>query len=170
ENIVTHCPHSFNTFKKDYLEGEGDYKIYHHTQFILNLIKQDKIKLENKVNKTVTYHDPCFLTKHNDITEAPRKIIESIPGLEFIELPRNKKNSFCCGGGGGRMWMEQPKEEERPNVERAREVADTNADILLTACPFCLVQLEDGMKMIDKNEEIQVIDIGEFVIESIGEA
>lgn len=165
KKIVTTCPHGYNTFKKEYLKYGGDFEVTHHTQLILELIEKNKLVIDKKVNKVVTYHDPCFLSKHNNIYEAPRKILESIPGLTIVEMPRNRENSFCCGGGGGRMWFEE-KVEIRPSTIRAQEAAEVKPDIVATSCPFCIINLEDGIKTIGK-EEIKVKEITEILLEAI---
>ena len=166
DRIVTTSPHSYNTFKKDYPDLAEDFQIQHYTEFLLELIENDQLKFSDGVEAVVAYHDPCFLGRHNEIYEAPRKILESIPGLTLVELERTRKNSFCCGGGGGRMWMEEER-EERLCVNRAREVASFSPDILVTACPFCLMNLEDGIKVLGKDDEIKVMDMLEVVREAV---
>jgi len=164
--IVTISPHCYNTFKNDYLGGNSEFEVQHYTQFLADLIDQGKIKFSKRINKVVTYHDPCFLGRHNSVYEAPRKILESIPGLTLVEMDRTRENSFCCGGGGGRIWMEETS-DTRPSLNRVREAADLKPDIIATACPFCLLELDDAVKVIDKEEEIQVVDIAELVKEAI---
>ena len=162
--IVTTSPHAYNAFIKDY-PNKG-MKVQHHTQLLLELLEQGRLSFSKNVDKVVTYHDPCFLGRYNDIYEVPRKILEAIPGLTLVEMPRNKEDSFCCGGGGGMMWMDELS-EERTCVKRAREAASVEPDIIATACPFCLINLEDGIKVIDKDDVIQVKDIIELVKDAI---
>lgn len=165
--IVTTSPHCYNTFVKNYRVNKEKLKVQHYTQFLLELIKEGKLNLSRKVNKVVTYHDPCLLGRYNNIYEAPRKVLEAIPGLSLVEMERTKERSFCCGGGGGRMFLEDAAAEERLSVNRAREAASINPDILVTACPFCLLNLGDAIKVIDKEEGIQVKDIAELVEDAI---
>jgi Fe-S oxidoreductase len=166
ERIVTTSPHCYNTFKNDYLIENEEIEIQHYTQFLADLIDNGKIKFSNRLNKVVTYHDPCFLGRYNGVYEEPRKILELIPGLTLIEMDRAKKNSFCCGGGGGRMWMEDTS-DTRPSLNRAREAAELKPDIIVTACPFCLTNMEDAVKGINKEKEIQVMDVAELVEKAI---
>ncbi len=167
EQIVTTAPHCYNTIMKDYPKLGGEFQVQHFTQLLSELIDSGKLTFSKEINKVATFHDPCFLGRHNDVYEAPRKILESIPGLTLVELGRNRENSFCCGGGAGRMWMEETTGSERMNVNRAREVADLNPDLLITACPFCLIQLDDGIKVLSKDKDIQVKDVAELVLEAM---
>jgi Fe-S oxidoreductase len=159
--IVTTSPHCYNTFIDDY--PKKGFEVQHYTQFLSELVEQGRLKFSKKINKVVTYHDPCFLGRYNDIYEPPRKILEAIPGLTIVEMPRNRENSFCCGGGGGMMWMDEVLSRERTCVKRAREAASVEPDIIATACPFCLINLEDGIKVLDKEDRIQVKGIIELV-------
>lgn len=163
--IVTMSPHCYNTFKNDYPCLGGKYEVQHYSQFLLELIDEGELRFSKKVDKAVTYHDPCFLGRHNDIYEAPRRILEAIPGLKLVEMPRNREDSFCCGGGGGRMWIDE-KSGEHVSTIRAREAVSVNTDMIATACPFCLVNLEDGIKALDKNGNVMVKDIIELVNEA----
>jgi len=159
--IVTTCPHAYNTFIKYYPKKEVE--VQHHTQLLSEILDQGKLNFSKKLDKVVTYHDPCFLGRYNDIYEAPRKVLEAIPGLSLVEMPRNRQDSFCCGGGGGMMWMDEVLTKERTCVKRAREAASIAPDIIATACPFCLLNLDDGVKVIDKEDRIQVKDIIELM-------
>jgi Fe-S oxidoreductase len=141
-------------------------EIKHYTQFISGLIGQGKIQFKNAINKKVTFHDPCYLGKHNSIYEEPRKILESIPGLELVEMQRNRENSLCCGGGGGRMWADFSEEPRLAEV-RILEAIDAGAELLATACPFCLINFEDAIKGLNKENVIAVKDIAEIVYEAI---
>lgn len=164
--IVTISPHSYNTFKNDYPRLGGNYEVQHHSQFLSELIDEGKLHFSKKMDKVVTYHDPCFLGRHNNVYEAPRRTLEAIPRLKLVEMPRNKRDSFCCGGGGGRMWIVD-KSEEYISTIRAREAVSVNPHIVATACPFCLINLEDGIKTLDKYGGIMVKDIAELVNETI---
>jgi Fe-S oxidoreductase len=165
--LVTVSPHCFNTFKNEY--GLDEIEVLHYTQLIAALIEQGRLKFSNEVNKRVTYHDPCFLGKQNHVFDEPRAIIQAIPGVEFVEMDRNRERSLCCEGGGGRMWAEGTNLEERLAFQRVLEAAETGADVLAVACPFCLLTLEDAVKVqgLDDPERsgrtLQVMDIMELV-------
>jgi Fe-S oxidoreductase len=159
--IVTSCPHAYNTLLND-PPYKGKIEVQHYTQFISELLEKGRLKLSKEIDKTVTYHDPCYLGRYNEVYDAPRRILEAIPGLNLVEMTRNRNNSFCCGGGGGRIWMpENPT--DAPRVIRANETKEVDAEILATACPFCLMNLDDGIKTIEEEENIQVRDIAELV-------
>jgi len=166
KRIITGSPHCFNAFMKDYKEFDGNYEVWHYTQFIKELIEKGKITPKQKVEKRVTYHDPCYLGRHNNIYDEPREVLKSIPGLELIEMERNRENSLCCGGGGGGLWNEVPA-EERFSVLRVEEAAETGAEIIAAACPYCISMFEDALKTVGKEEEMKVMDISELVLESL---
>lgn len=159
--IVTASPHCYNTFKNEY---EG-YEVKFILEIIYEAIKSGKLQLKNPVNKKVTFHDPCYLGRYNGMYELPREILKAIPGIELVEMPRNRNRSFCCGGGGGNLVREYPG-EDRPNNIRAREAAETGAEVLAVACPFCMIMLEDGVKSSGVDDRIEVFDIIELVYEA----
>lgn len=165
--IVTTSPHCYNAFVNNYPINKEKIKVQHYTQFIWELIEKNKLNFSKEVNKVVTYHDPCFLGRYNKVYEAPRNVLEKIPGLSLVEMERNRAYSFCCGGGGGRIWIEEASPGERISAILAREAADLNPDILATACPFCLINLEDGIRVVDEDRNIQVKDIAELVKEAM---
>jgi Fe-S oxidoreductase len=165
--VVTTSPHCFNTFKNEY--GLDEMEILHYTQLLARLIEDGQLTFEGEVNKKVTYHDPCFLGKQNQIYDEPRAVIEAIPGVELVEMDRNRDRSLCCEGGGGRMWVEGTNLEERLAFQRVQEAADTGADILAVACPFCLLTLEDALKVQRLDDQMQVMDIMELVDMALGE-
>ena len=165
--LVTTSPHSFNTFKNEY--GLDDIEVVHYTQLIAELIEQGKLDLSHAVNKKITYHDPCFLGKQNHVFDEPRSIIQSLPGVELVEMDRNRERSLCCEGGGGRMWAEGTNIEERLAFQRVHEAAETGADVLAVACPFCLLTLEDAVKVQGLDGQLQVMDIMELVNLALGE-
>ena len=162
QKIVTTSPHCFHAFKSRYGRALA---VKHYTQYFADLIDEEKIRFSGKIGKVVTYQDPCFLGKHNDIYDEPRKIIESIPGLRFEELSRSGKRSVCCEGGGGRMWHDIPG--ERLAEDRVREALDVGAEIIVVACPFCLLTFDDAIKTTGNEEKIQVKDIMELVSETM---
>ncbi len=167
ERIVTLSPHCYNTFKNDKPYSDAGLHVQHYTQFVAEAIEQGELKLSKAVKRRVTYHDPCFLGKRNEIYDAPRQILESINGLELIEMKRTRENSFCCGGGAGRVWTEDATPEKRPCVNRVREVLELGAEVVATACPFCVTTLEDAVKVLDVEDKIVVRDILELLKEAV---
>ena len=165
KQIITTSPHCYNTFKNEY--EELDCEVNHYTQIIADLIKQKKLTFSKKIEKTVTYHDPCFLGRQNQIFDEPRAILKSIPSLNFVEMDRVRERTLCCEGGGGRMWIEAYETMERTATIRVQEALDCGAEILATACPFCLLTLEDAVKSKDLEDKIQVLDIIEIVSQAI---
>ncbi|MEO0197414.1 MAG: (Fe-S)-binding protein [candidate division WOR-3 bacterium] len=161
KKIITICPHCYNTIKNEYTSFGLNVEVYHHSEIILNLIKEGKIKL-NKNAQKIIYHDPCYLSRHNNIIEQPREIINYIGNL--IEADRSKDNSFCCGAGGGRMWMEE-KIGKRINIERVEELLSKEPHMISVSCPFCNVMISDGVNR--KNVNINVKDIAVLVWENI---
>ena len=161
KRIIATSPHCFNTLKNEY---EG-YDVKFILEVIYDAIKDGRLKLKKPINKTVTFHDPCYLGRYNGLYELPREILKSIPGLKLVEMPRNRNRSFCCGAGGGNLVREYPG-QFRPNNLRAKETADTGAEILAVACPFCMIMLEDGVKSEKLEQKITVMDVIELVYES----
>ena len=166
KKIITICPHCMNSLAKDYPQFGGKYEVFHHSQIINNLIKEGKIKPQKEVKASMTYHDSCYLGRHNDIYSPPREVLNSVKGVSLKEMDRTKEKSFCCGAGGGRMWMEEVT-GKRINEERTVDAINTNADQICTACPYCLTMFEDGLKAKQKEEDIKVIDIAEVIAEAI---
>lgn len=177
KKIVCTCPHDYNTIKKEYkkfakvgknAEGgplEASYEVYHHTEIINELVKSGKIKLVNALNETVTYHDSCFLGRYNEIYEAPRDILKAIPGLNFVEMSRNHRTSFCCGAGGARMFIEEHL-GTRVNQFRTKDAQSTGATKICTACPFCMTMLSDGITELDI-QNMENYDIAEYVFNAM---
>lgn len=161
--LVTTCPHCFNTIKKEYPQFGGDFEVVHHTELIARLIKEGKIKSKVPLKKVIAYHDSCYLGRYNDIYEQPRHIVETISGRRPLEIGRNRKTSFCCGGGGGRFWMEE-RIGKRISVERTEEIMKTGAEIVATACPYCLQMFEDAIKAKEAQEQLKVLDVVELII------
>jgi Fe-S oxidoreductase/nitrate reductase gamma subunit len=162
--IVTTCPHCFNTIKNEYPQFGGEFEVIHHSQLITQLIKEGRLKLTSRLNHRITYHDPCYLGRHNDIYDPPREVLAAITKGALVEMERNHWNSFCCGGGGGRFWVEE-KQGKRISDVRIEDVIKTNAEIVATACPYCM--LEDSIKSKDAEESLKDLDIAELVAEAI---
>ena len=165
KTIVTSCPHCFNSLKNEYPQFGGDYKVMHHTDFLVQLINQGRLKISKEQVATITFHDSCYLGRYNDVYEQPRDILESIPGVELVEMKRSRSKGFCCGAGGGRMWMEE-HEGKRVNIERTEEALATQPDVIGTACPFCMTMMSDGVKAKDASEKVQVKDVAEILLEA----
>jgi Fe-S oxidoreductase len=166
KRIVTQCPHCFNTLKNEYPQFGGEFEVLHYTEFITELIAEGKLKLNKPINKTISYHDSCYLGRYNTIYDAPRKILKSIPGVKLVEMLRNKAKSICCGAGGGRMWMEEHL-GKRINEMRLQDALDVNPDLISTVCPYCLTMFEDAIKEKDVQESLKSKDIAELVEEAM---
>ena len=165
KTIVTACPHCYNTLKNDYTQLGGDFTVYHHTQFIQMLAAEGRIALNPTLEGTTTYHDPCYLGRVNGVFDAPREIVEKVKKDRFVELPRNKNEGFCCGGGGGRIWME----EHHGKICHLRmdEAISVAANTIITACPYCLIMMEDAIKDKEKSESMKALDISEVVAKGL---
>ncbi len=170
KKIVTACPHCFNMFKNEYPELGGTYEVYHHTQFLNNLINDGKLKVEGGTfkGKKITYHDSCYLGRINGEYEAPRQLIEQLDA-DLVEMKRCKSNGLCCGAGGAQFFKEDEPGEKRINVERIEEALDTDATIVAANCPFCITMLSDGIKAKDKQDDVVVLDVAELLVRSLGE-
>jgi len=163
KQVVASCPHAYHSFKNRY--GQASFEVLHHTQLLADLIGKGKLAFSKGYNKTVIYHDPCFLGKQNGVYEEPRKIIESIPSVKLVEFDRSRERSLCCEGGGGRMWIDIPG--ERLAEIRVKDAAEVGADVVATACPFCLLTFEDAIKTTGLEGKIQVMDIAELLSQAI---
>ncbi len=168
KKVVTQCPHCFNTMKNEYPQLGGNYEVVHHSQFLEWLVANGKLDLSNaRLEERVVYHDSCYLGRHNDIYEAPRRVIGSLGGVQIVEAGRNGTKGMCCGAGGGRMWMEESI-GKKVNDERAQELIATGATRVATACPFCFIMMDDGVKAAGKEEdEVRVADISMHLLEAI---
>ena len=164
--IVTACPHCYNTLKNEYPQFGGNFEVIHHTEFINSLLGEGKLKITGSRNEVVTYHDPCYLGRYNDIFEPPREILNRIPGITPVEMERNLERSFCCGAGGGHMWLEE-RSGRRINEMRTEQVLDTGARTVAVACPFCLQMFGDGIKAKEAEEQLKVMDIAELLAELV---
>lgn len=164
KKIVVSSPHCYETFKNEYSEFMVNFEVIHMSQFLLELIKAGRIELSGEYGKRVTYHDPCYLGRHNGIYEEPREILRSVPGLTFIEMAASRGNSFCCGGGGGRIWMETEKGERFSDL-RVEQVRAIGAEVLATACPYCISMFEDSRLTLELEDVLEIKDITEIVRE-----
>lgn len=167
KKILTTCPHCFNTLKHEYPQFGGNFEVIHHTEFIADLIRDDKLKLGALDGKRVAYHDSCYLGRYSDIYQEPREILRAIGGIKAVELARCGTNSFCCGGGGGHIWMEE-EPKKRVNERRVGEIIEADVDLVATACPYCLTMFEDGIKAKGVAETLHVKDLSELVAEALG--
>jgi len=163
--IITQCPHCFNTLANEYPQFGGHYQVFHHSQFLMELIRQGKLKPAGGSNGKVAFHDPCYLGRHNDEYDAPRRLLRAA-GSKLTEMGRNKKRSFCCGAGGAQMWMEEHT-GKKINVERTEEALATGAPTIATGCPFCYVMLDDGVKDLGRDEEVTVKDLAMILAERV---
>lgn len=165
KKIITTCPHCYHTLKNEYPQVGGDFEVYHQAEFISRLIAEGRISLNKHLDGTVTYHDPCYLGRVNRIFDQPRGTIERMTTGRFVEMSRNHDRSFCCGGGGGRIWMEE--HHKRINHLRIDEAIAIEATTLVTACPYCLIMMEDAVKDKEKQETMKVQDLSELVLKAL---
>lgn len=170
KKIVTACPHCFNTIKNEYPALGGHYDVIHHSQLIQQLIDDGKLKAEGGESfkgKRITYHDPCYLGRANEVYEAPRKALEVLDA-QLVEMKRCRSNGLCCGAGGAQMFKEPEPGNKDINVERIEEALETNPQIVAASCPFCMTMLNDGVKVKEKEQEVQVLDIAEITARANG--
>ena len=166
KRIVTTCPHSYNTLKNEYKGLGGDYKVQHHTEFITELLAEEKLTVTGNLAGTkITYHDPCYLGRANNVYDIPRELIKSL-GVELVEMKRSKRKSFCCGAGGAQMFKEPEKGAQDININRTEEALALKPDIIATGCPFCNTMMTDGVKAVDEGAA-QVKDIAELIAENL---
>jgi len=163
--MFTTSPHCFNTFKNDY--PKNGLQVQHYTQVLAGLIENDSLKFSGEFSRRVTYHDPCYLGRHNQIFDEPRTVLRSIPALELVEMDRSREKSLCCEGGGGRMWLEGTNPGTRLAQLRVQEALETGAQILATACPFCLLTLDEAVKHQKAEERLRVMDIAEITAQAL---
>ncbi len=166
KKILVSSPHCYHTFKNEYPEFSVHFEVVHISQFLFELIREGKLKPNKEIGKKLTYHDPCYLGRHNGVFEEPRDVLKGIPGLKLSEMPESRANSFCCGGGGGRIWMETPRKERFSDV-RLQQALDVKAEVLVTACPYCISNFEASRETLDALEEIEVKDVTEIISESL---
>ncbi|MDA7867143.1 heterodisulfide reductase-related iron-sulfur binding cluster [Verrucomicrobia bacterium] len=165
KKVVTSCPHCFNTFRNEYPRMGAKFEVVHHTEFLGKLIESGKLKMKPGDLRKIALHDPCYLSRHNGITDAPRDLIRSASGTNLIEAERSGKESFCCGGGGGMSFVDEPA-GQRVNQERSREMLETGANTVAVACPFCTTMMEDGVNAQKGDRQVEVKEISELVLEA----
>ncbi len=169
KKIVTCDPHDFNTLKNEYPDFGGNYEVLHHTQFLQKMIDEGKIKIDSGIfkDKKITFHDPCYLGRGNGEYDAPRDVLKAIPSVK-VEMERHKSRALCCGAGGGQMFKEAEKGYKEIFIERTEEAIATGADIICTACPFCMTMMTDGIKYKNQEERMKNYDVAELVSMSLG--
>jgi len=163
KEIITSCPHCYNTLKHEYPMYGGEFKVVHYTQLIADLVSQGKLKLTNELDSIVTYHDPCYLSRHNEVFVEPRRVLQAIPKAKFKEMERSRKTTFCCGGGGGHMWIEEQHGTTKINQIRIEEVIESGAETVVTACPYCLQMIEEGIEQKGIKDSLKAKDLIELV-------
>lgn len=166
QKTIVASPHCLNSFAKEYEGFSGADGTTHHTQVLAKLLADGALKPTNPVPRKVTYHDPCYLGRHNGIYDEPRAVLNAIPGLELVEMPLNRQEALCCGGGGAGLWSEVPV-DERFAVLRIREALATGAEVLAVACPYCIAMFEDAVKVLELEDELVVSDVAELLAESV---
>jgi heterodisulfide reductase subunit D len=168
KKIITICPHCFNIFKNEYPDLGGNYEVINYLQFLNRFIEEGRLKIDSRSleNISVTYHDPCYLGRANDIYEEPRHILKKLTG-NLVEMNRNKSFALCCGAGGGQMFKEAEKGDKEIFIERTEDALKTEAKVIATACPFCMTMLTDGLKYKNMEEEVKNLDIAELIAQSL---
>ena len=171
--VIVSCPHCFNTIGREYPALGGNYEVVHHSQLLADLVSSGRIKPSRAVDRKVTYHDPCYLGRHNRVFDEPRAVLDAVPGVQSIEMHRCRERGFCCGAGGSRMWMEE-RIGRRINLERTDEALSTGADVVGTACPYCMIMLDDAVKERQASgttsEDVKVLDVAQILEQSLEEA
>ena len=164
KKIVTACPHCFNTIKNEYPELGGKYEVIHHTQLINGLIKEGKLSVSGGdfKGKKITFHDPCYLGRANDVYEAPREVLQKLDA-ELVEMKNCKAKGLCCGAGGAQMFKEAEKGDKEVNIKRTEDALETKSNIVATGCPFCNTMMTDGIKHFNKEEDVEVLDVAEMI-------
>ncbi len=166
KKIIVSSPHCYHTFKNEYPEFMVHFEVLHMNQYILELINEGRLELKGELEKTITYHDPCYLGRHNGIYNEPRNLLKKVPGVNLVEMEAFGKNSLCCGGGGGRIWMDTPQEERFSDI-RLKQAKATGAQILATSCPYCITNFEESRLNLEYEEVLEVKDITEIINEML---
>lgn len=167
KKIVTACPHCFNTLKNEYPSLGGNYEVIHHSQLIEQLLKEGRVQVEGGQfkGKKITFHDPCYLGRANNIYEAPRDVLSKLDA-ELVEMKRCRTKGLCCGAGGGQMFKEAEHGNKEVNVERSEEALGLKPDFIAVGCPFCNTMMTDGVKLAEKENQVQVLDIAELIAQA----
>jgi Fe-S oxidoreductase len=166
KKIVTSCPHCFNTIRNEYPKLGGTYEVVHHTELLADLAQQGRLHPQRPMHGVATFHDPCYLGRHNGVYDSPRRLLGAIPGLQVKEMDRCRERGFCCGAGGGLMWFEE-KIGKRVSWERTEEALALQPQVLASACPFCLIMFEDAIKVKGANEATKPLDVAEVMAQSV---
>ena len=166
KKILVSSPHCYHTFKNEYPEFRVNFEVVHLTEYLAELIQKGRLTINKEFAKKVTYHDPCYLGRHNKVYDEPRSILKAIPGVKLLEMAENREESLCCGMGGSRIWMETEKHERFSNL-RIEQALETGAEVLATACPYCVFALEDSKLVTNHADDIEVKDITEILQEVV---
>lgn len=166
QKILVSSPHCYHTLKNEYSQFKVNFEVVHISQYLSELVKEGRLRFNKDLEEKLTYHDPCYLGRHNGVYDEPREVLKKIPGVEFDEMPESRSDSLCCGGGGGRVWMETPKAERFSDL-RVGQALEIGTRVLATSCPYCITMFEDSRKTMDVTEKIEVKDITEIIQEVI---
>jgi len=166
KKVIVSSPHCFHTFKNEYPEFMVNFEVIHMSQYLLELINEGRLELTGEYLKKITYHDPCYLGRHNKVYDEPRDLLKKVAGLKLVEMEASRKNSLCCGGGGGRIWMDTPQEERFSDL-RLKQAKETGAQVLATACPYCITNFEESRLNLEYEDVLEVKDITEIISEMI---
>ncbi len=166
KKILVSSPHCYHTFKNEYPEFKVNFEVIHVSQYLFELINEGRLELTKEYGKKITYHDPCYLGRHNGIYDEPREVLKKVPGLELIEMAESREDSLCCGGGGGGIWMDVPKSERFSDL-RLEQAIEVGAEVLVTSCPYCITNFEDSRLTREDTEVIEIRDITEVIQEAI---
>jgi Fe-S oxidoreductase len=166
KKILVSSPHCYHTFKNEYPEFRVNFEVVHITELLRQLLDDGRLKLTKPLAKRITYHDPCYLGRHNNVFDAPRAVLRAVPGLEICEMADHHQNSLCCGGGGGRIWMETPK-QDRFSELRLQQALAVEAQVLATACPYCISMFEDSRLSLPEDAAFEIKDIAEIVRDAL---
>lgn len=166
KKILTTSPHCYHTFRNEYPEFKVSFEVFHMSQYLFKLMEEGRLEVRREYKKKVTYHDPCYLGRHNGIYDEPREVLKKIPGLELVEMANSREDSLCCGMGGGRVWMETARGERFSDL-RLQQALDVGAEVLVTSCPYCITQFEDSKSLLKEGESLEIKDISEIIREVI---
>ena len=169
KKVLVASPHCYHTFKNEYPEFMVNFDVVHISQFLAELIEQGRLEIKGEFKKKVTFHDPCYLGRHNGIYDQPRDVLKKLPGLELVEMPDSRENSLCCGGGGGRIWAETPKEERFSDI-RVAQAVEAGAEVLATSCPYCISNFEESALALEGGAVLEIRDITEVIQETLQES